>query len=105
MKNNEKNKIGSGENKMGGKENKIGSEENMMGSKENKIGSGESNISSEKNKMSSEEKTNGKPTPMDVALSVVRANIHTGINTDPQGSWTGVPADRHEQPIQDADDL
>ena len=91
MKNNEKNKIGSGENKMGGKENKIGSEENMIGSK--------------KNKMSSEEKTNGKPTPMDVALSVVRANIHTGINTDPQGSWTGVPDDRHEQPIQDADDL
>lgn len=26
-------------------------------------------------------------------------------NTDPQGSWTGVPADREETPVQDADDL
>lgn len=25
--------------------------------------------------------------------------------TDPQGSWTGVPADRFEKPVQDADDL
>lgn len=25
--------------------------------------------------------------------------------TDPQGSWTGVPADRDEVPVQDADDL
>lgn len=25
--------------------------------------------------------------------------------TDPQGSWTGVPADRDEAPVQDADDL
>lgn len=25
--------------------------------------------------------------------------------TDPQGSWTGVPADRYEEPVQDADDL
>lgn len=24
---------------------------------------------------------------------------------DPQGSWTGVPADRSETPVQDADDL
>jgi len=28
------------------------------------------------------------------------------INTDPQGSWTGVPTDDpYEKPIQDADDL
>lgn len=25
--------------------------------------------------------------------------------TDPQGSYTGVPADRDEVPVQDADDL
>ena len=25
--------------------------------------------------------------------------------TDPQGSWTGVPLDRDEEPVQDADDL
>ncbi|MBQ8689108.1 MAG: hypothetical protein IJ515_01945 [Clostridia bacterium] len=27
------------------------------------------------------------------------------IITDPQGSWTGVPDDPYEKPIQDADDL
>lgn len=26
-------------------------------------------------------------------------------NTDPLGSWTGVPADEYEVPVQDADDL
>ena len=32
--------------------------------------------------------------------------IHTGINTDPLGSWTGVPTDDPmEKPVQDADDL
>lgn len=25
--------------------------------------------------------------------------------TDPQGSWTGVPADPYDVPVQDADDL
>ena len=25
--------------------------------------------------------------------------------TDPQGSWTGVPLDPSEEPVQDADDL
>ena len=25
--------------------------------------------------------------------------------TDPQGSWTGLPEDRQELPVQDADDL
>lgn len=25
--------------------------------------------------------------------------------TDPQGSWTGLPADPYEVPVQDADDL
>ena len=46
-----------------------------------------------------------KPTPMEVALSVVKATIHTDIKTDPQGSWTGVPEDKHDRPVQDADDL
>lgn len=27
------------------------------------------------------------------------------INADPQGSYTGVPNDPYEKPIQDADDL
>ncbi len=27
------------------------------------------------------------------------------IDTDPQGSYTGIPADPLEQPVQDADDL
>jgi len=27
------------------------------------------------------------------------------INTDPFGSWTGVPNDCYDKPIQDADDL
>ncbi|MBR2931061.1 MAG: hypothetical protein IKC32_07515 [Clostridia bacterium] len=27
------------------------------------------------------------------------------INTDPDGSWTGVPLDEDEEPVQDVDDL
>ena len=27
------------------------------------------------------------------------------IITDPDGSWTGVPLDKNEKPVQDADDL
>lgn len=29
----------------------------------------------------------------------------TAVKTDPQGSWTGCPADPYEIPVQDADDL
>lgn len=29
----------------------------------------------------------------------------TDLKTDPQGSYTGVPADPREKPVQDADDL
>ena len=33
-------------------------------------------------------------------------STNNGINTDPFGSWTGVPTDDpYEKPIQDADDL
>ena len=31
--------------------------------------------------------------------------IRTPSFTDPQGSWTGVPLDPEETPVQDADDL
>ena len=36
----------------------------------------------------------------------VSALIHPHPSkTDPQGSWTGLPADENEEPVQDADDL
>jgi len=28
-----------------------------------------------------------------------------GLQFDPNGSWTGLPSDKYEKPIQDADDL
>ena len=28
-----------------------------------------------------------------------------GLKFDPNGSWTGIPIDKFEKPIQDADDL
>ncbi|MBR5239461.1 MAG: hypothetical protein IKW04_02655 [Clostridia bacterium] len=37
--------------------------------------------------------------------SVVRAFNDTGRKTDPNGSYTGNPADKNVEPIQDADDL
>ena len=36
--------------------------------------------------------------PMDLTL-------WQSAKTDPQGSWTGTPADPYETPVQDADDL
>jgi hypothetical protein len=32
-------------------------------------------------------------------------DLGCGIITDPNGSYTGVPLDESEQPVQDADDL
>lgn len=60
-----------------------------------------------KNKSTNEKMADNKKgkTPMDIALYVVRRNINTGINTDPLGSWTGVPEDENDTPVQDADDL
>lgn len=29
----------------------------------------------------------------------------SGVSTDPQGSYTGVPEEKEEQPVQDVDDL
>ena len=37
--------------------------------------------------------------------SVVRAFNDTGRKTDPEGSYTGTPADKNAEPVQDADDL
>ena len=31
--------------------------------------------------------------------------VETPSFTDPQGSWTGVPLDPFEEPVQDADNL
>ena len=61
----------------------------------------------DKKKNKKETKTENKKgrTPMEVALSVVRRDIDTEINTDPFGSWTGVPEDENDTPVQDADDL
>ncbi len=42
------------------------------------------------------------PPPLGVPLLPVDM-AHT--STDPQGSYTGVPADQNEVPVQDADDL
>ena len=42
------------------------------------------------------------PAPMDEAMDLT---IWQSAKTDPQGSWTGTPADPYEVPVQDADDL
>ena len=43
----------------------------------------------------------------DNSLQKSGADMHTDaqIDTDPFGSWTGVPDDEEETPVQDADDL
>ena len=56
--------------------------------------------------MDKKKKTEKKPAhPTEVALNVIRESEKTDIQTDPLGSWTGVPEDRWDRPIQDADDL
>ena len=40
--------------------------------------------------------------PMAKAMNMTNCK---STNTDPQGSWTGVPVDPKEKPVQDADDL
>lgn len=37
--------------------------------------------------------------------SIVNMKEPDGIITDPQGSYTGVPTDPYDKPVQDADDL
>lgn len=46
-----------------------------------------------------------KLNPTEVALSIARQDYDNYINTDPLGSWTGVPDDKYDVPVQDADDL
>lgn len=43
-----------------------------------------------------------KKVPMEKAMDLT---IWQSAKTDPQGSWTGTPADPWEIPVQDADDL
>lgn len=43
-----------------------------------------------------------KRNPMEIAMEMT---IWQHAKTDPQGSWTGTPADPSEIPVQDADDL
>lgn len=48
---------------------------------------------------------NSKNTPRRVNFYVNMSEDRERINTDPQGSYTGVPDDPYDKPIQDADDL
>lgn len=44
--------------------------------------------------------------PMKKANEAVKAYVDKDKgNTDPNGSWTGVCDEKHEKPVQDADDL
>ena len=50
-----------------------------------------------------EKKKNRKPAgPMEKAMDLT---VWQSAKTDPQGSWTGTPADPDEVPVQDADGL
>ncbi len=49
-----------------------------------------------------EKKTKKKKLSDEVIMGYTNAE---SIKFDPNGSWTGVAADKFDQPIQDADDL
>ena len=51
--------------------------------------------------MSAKKSTERVPTPTKKALNMVGDTSNTDVN----GSYTGVPKDKKEVPIQDADDL
>lgn len=56
------------------------------------------------NKSNKNKKT--KKNATDAAINVVKTeNFYDGIIADPNGSYTGVPIDKNEYPVQDADDL
>lgn len=44
---------------------------------------------------------------MAVSEEAIKEYVETGkeVNSDPDGSWTGCPEEKHEKPVQDADDL
>ena len=48
---------------------------------------------------------NKKDAPTHVNFYAKMSTDQNRINTDPQGSYTGVPDDPYDKPIQDADDL
>lgn len=50
----------------------------------------------------SKRKRKDPDSPMEKAMDLT---ILQSAKTDPQGSWTGTPADPYEVPVQDADDL
>lgn len=43
-----------------------------------------------------------QPSPMEQSMALTDMGY---AKTDPQGSWTGVPDDPYEVPVQDVDDL
>lgn len=45
-----------------------------------------------------------KPKPMPKVDKQPLARMENP-KTDPQGSWTGIPGNRNDTPVQDADDL
>ena len=52
--------------------------------------------------MKDKKKDAAKKEPMEKAMDLT---IWQSAKTDPQGSWTGTPANPWETPVQDADDL
>lgn len=50
----------------------------------------------------SEKREKNRERPMEKAMDLT---LWQSAKTDPQGSWTGTPADPRETPVQDADDL
>ena len=57
--------------------------------------------------MKNEKKTdkNGKNTQYRVNFFAKMSTDEGRIDTDPYGSYTGVPDDPYDEPVQDADDL
>lgn len=49
-----------------------------------------------------ESKRKKPETPMEKAMDLT---VWQSAKTDPQGSYTGTPADPYEVPVQDVDDL
>lgn len=50
-------------------------------------------------------KKNGENNDKCLQKSGADMKADCGISTDPFGSWTGVPEEKGEEPVQDADDL
>ena len=52
-------------------------------------------------------KKDKKNMSMAVSEEKIKEYVETGkeVNSDPDGSWTGCPEEKHEKPVQDADDL